>query len=77
VAGRISEAIDIFLLKAETTAIIVGMMHSITANPATGETTPTTRRRVAVCNQNGRQRLGEKFFTPNGRNPLKSPDSKK
>jgi hypothetical protein len=61
-ADRISEPIDIVLLKAETRPIIAEMASSTAANSATGPTTPTKRRCVAVCNQNGLLALGEKFL---------------
>jgi hypothetical protein len=61
-ADRISEPIDIVLLKAETRPIIAEMTSSTAANSATGPTTPTKRRCVAVCNQNGLLALGGEIF---------------
>jgi hypothetical protein len=59
VSGKISEAIDIVLLKTETMAIIAGMTNSTATSSATGT---TTRRCISVCNQSGRPAIGEKFF---------------
>ena len=61
-ADRISELIDIVLLKAEARLIIAGMTGSPFASLRGRTTTPQRGRSGAVCNQNGQPAIGEKFL---------------
>jgi hypothetical protein len=78
VVDRISEYFNIFLRKAETRPTIAGMRSPRPANFENGLNDAGKGVVVSpVCNQNGRPAIREKFFTPNGRNSLKSLVSKK
>ena len=69
---RIPESVDISLRWAEIQVIVLGMTIAIP------ETDDGHRDGVGrFYNLSGRQRRDTKFFTPNGRNPLKSHNSKK